>query len=228
MHTLALLGWSGETWIAVLAGAALIVSLAGLFVAWRAQSTADSAAEDAKRSATAAERSASAAEERTILHREALEIERTRVSRERLESIKAHGPEWEAAEAGEAGRFTVTNGLMEGALRNVGLAVASVQSAHLDCDGRRAVVLTRCDGPNGGGGWASTVSVPPQGLLSLKCDLEGMPLHGQVRPSLYLDFVQVGADTGQLGATIQLLRQGQTASGKDAWRVGDIRPGVLP
>lgn len=106
---------------------------------------------------------------------------------------------------------------------------AKIMGAWLDFNGQRAVVRTRCDPPQGGGGgWASTVFVPPQTILDLDALPDGIDLRGDARPSIYIDYEQVGADTGLLGATIDLRRRGSTPTAHQVWRIGDIRPGVLP
>ena len=221
-------GWDQGTWTVVVSLLALAVALGGLIVAIGSKGTSTRAADEAARSATAAERSAEAAEASTDLQRQAVDIERTRARREQLEAVQELGPKWEATEEGEAGYFTSDGSRMRGSLRNVGLATAAVQGAYMDFDGQRALVRTRCDGPHGGGGWASRVQVPPQAVLQLDCDLAGINLGGQARPSFYMDYEQTGADTGLLGVTIELLRSGTTAAGKDAWRVGQVRGGLLP
>lgn len=214
-------GWSVETWTVIAALLAVAVALASFIVAWRSHGTAKRAADQAKRSASAAERSAD-------LQSEALAIEKNRDQRERLEAVKSLGPEWEAVEPGEAGCFSSTTDQMRGRLRNSGLMVATVHDAYFDFDGQRAAVRTRCDGAQGGGGWASTVHVPPQSVLELECDLQGITLRGDARPSLYLDFEQPGTETGMHGVTVEFLRTGTTASGDAAWRVGRVRRGLLP
>jgi hypothetical protein len=222
------LGWDQGTWTVIVSALALAIALGGLIVAIGSHRTSTRAANEAARSATAAERSASAAEQSTELQREALEIERMRNRRERLDAVKEHGPKWEATEQGEAGYFTSDGSRMRGGLRNVGLTTAAVRGSYLDFDGQRALVRTRCDGLHGGGGWASKVNVPPQAVLELDCDLSGIHMRGNARPSLYMDYQQVGAEAGLLGVTVELLRSGNTAAGKDAWRVGRIREAVLP
>jgi hypothetical protein len=221
-------GWSQGTWTVVVSLLALVVALGGLVVAIGSHRTSRRAVEETARSASAAERSAGAAEDSAQLQREGVEIERMRERRERLQAVKERGPEWEATEEGEAGYFLSDGERMRGGLRNVGLTTAAVQGAYIDFDGQRAAVRTRCDGPHGGGGWASKVYVPPQAVLELDCGLGGIRLQGNARPSLYMDYEQLGADVGLLGVTFELLRTGNTAAGKDAWRVGRIREGLLP
>lgn len=223
-----LFGWTAETWTIIISAFAVGVAVGGLVVAIRSHRTANRAVAEAARSAAAAERSAAAAEQSTELQRAGLTIDRNREQRERLTAVKELGPRWEATEEGEAGYFTSDGERARGRLRNVGLMTATVHGAYMDCDGQRASVRTRCDGPQGGGGWATTVHVPPQAVLDLECDLGGMNLQGHARPALYMDYEQLGADTGLLGVTVELLRSGNTAAGKDAWRVGRIRDGVLP
>jgi len=219
-------GWDQGTWTVVVSVLALVVAVGGVVVAIASHRTSTRAAKEAARSATAAERSASTAEESTGLQREAIEIEHSRERRERLDAVLERGPKWEAAEEGEAGYFTSDESRMRGGLRNVGLATAAVQRAYMDFDGRQALVRTRCDGPHGGGGWASRVQVPPQAVLQLDCDLGGINLQGQARPSLNVGYEQPETDTGLLGVTIELLRTGNTAGGKDAWRVGRVCGGL--
>jgi hypothetical protein len=220
-------GWSQETWAVVASLLAVAVALPSVGIAWWSHRTSRDAVEQAERSAGAAERSAEAAERSAELQREALAIEKRRDQRELLESFKALAPQWEAIEDGAGGYFRSDAERMRGALRNAGLMTATVHAAYLDCDGRRAAVRMRCDSPQGGGGWAETVHVAPQSVLELECDLGGIQLRTTARPSLYMDFEPLGADTGLFAVTVELLRTGETVSGDAAWRVGRIRGGVL-
>jgi hypothetical protein len=140
-------GWSVGTWTVIAALLAVAVALASFIVAWRSHGISKRAVDQAERSAVAAEQSAE-------LQREALAIEKNRDQRERLEAVKSLGPDWEAAEDGEAGYFTSSAERMRGRLRSSGLMTATVRGANFDFDGQRAAVRTRCDGAHGGGGWA--------------------------------------------------------------------------
>jgi hypothetical protein len=64
-------------------------------------------------------------------------------------------------------------------------------------------------------------------VIELDCDLQGINLRGDARPSLHMDFQHLGTDAGMLGVTVELFRTGTTAAGQAAWRVGRVRPGLL-
>jgi len=177
-------------------------------------------------SARHAKRSAAAAERGVSVQERGLQLERNRERRERLEAVKFHGPAWEPVDDGMTGSFTGQR--LSGALRNSGLMTATVVGARLDHNGRCAVVRTRCDPPQGGGRWGTRVFVPPQSVLELEADLDGIDLAGDARPSLYMDYEQLGADTGLHGVTVELLRSGSSMAGQAQWRVGRIRVALLP
>lgn len=215
------LAWSSSTWSVIIAAIGAAISIASV-------GAAAYSARHSRRSADAASRSADSAERSVDLQKEALELERNRASREQLETIKTLGPSWEAAEDGVQGQFVSDGQQLSGRIRNAGLMTATVLGAWLDYNGQRAVLRTRCDTAQGGGGWASRVFVPPQGVLELQGDQAGIDLAGDARPTIYIDYEQLGTDTGLLGVTIELLREGSSPSGDACWRVGRIRSGLLP
>jgi hypothetical protein len=227
--------WNAATWSVVIAAGALVAAVAGLVIAWLSKDASQKSAREADRSATASERSAvasersaTAAEAGAELQKRALEVDQGRVARERLEYLQQRGPQWGAAESGEAGFFRSNAEAMHGQLRNTGLGTAKVTGAWLDCNGQRAVVHTRCDSNLGGGGWTSELYVPPGAVLELHCEIHRMGVEGAARPSLYMDFEQIGADTGQQGVTVTLLRKNSDAMGTALWEPTGFRPALLP
>jgi hypothetical protein len=72
------------------------------------------------------------------------------------------------------------------------------------------------------------VYVPPQAVLDLRADIADLDLTHAANPSVYLEYQQVGADTGLLGTTIVLRRKGSTVRGELAWVAEGFRPAVLP
>jgi hypothetical protein len=208
---------------------AIIVAITGLVVGWLSYQAAARSASAAETSAVEARRSADAAESGVRLQEEALELERNRERREWRERHRdATNAEWEPAEDGEAGFFRSTSTEFVGALRNTGLTSTRIRGAYLDFDGQRALLHTRCEGPNGSGGWESSPSVPPQAVLLLRASIGPAGLRGDARPTIYMDFDAAGIDNGIEGVTIELLRAGSAPTGEALWRVGRSRMALLP
>lgn len=209
------LGWSAETWAIVVASVGVAVTVILYLVdRFRPRSTTDPAV-------------IAAAERENELREEALEVERRRDQREGIAALKEHAPRWEAYEEGEAGYFISDGRELVGHLRNVGQHIAEVTVARLDLDGQVSAFAIKCDPPQGGGGYIATATVPPGSVMSMRCDVTGMALHGTARPSIYMDFTSIGSVTGALGVTIPLLRTGEDPRGHAQWRVGKPVPGVL-
>ena len=210
------IGWSAETW-AIVVGAVGVAVPVVIYLLDRLhpRSTSDPIA-------------TAATERENELRAEALEVERRREKLERIEALKEQAPRWEAHEDGEAGYFISDDRELTGQLRNVGLQIARVTFARLDLDGQVAPFSLKCDPPQGGAGYVATATVPPGSVMSLRCDVSGMPLDGLDRPNIYMDFTALGALAGDLGVTIPLLRTGEDPRGHPRWRLGEPHAGLLP
>jgi hypothetical protein len=209
------LGWSTGTWAVVVAAVGVAMTVVIYLVdRFRPRSTSDPAV-------------IAAAERENELRAEALEVERRRDQRERIEALMEQAPRWEAHEKGEAGYFTSDGRELVGRLRNVGQHVAQVNLARLDVDGQVATFALTCDPRHGGGGYIAEATVTPGSVMSMRCDITGMSLSGTARPSIYMDFTGLGSVTGELGVTIPLLRTGEDPRGHARWRIGEPVPGVL-
>lgn len=209
------LGWSAETWAIVVPSVGVAVTVAIYLVdRFRPPSTTDPAV-------------IAAAERENELREEALEVERRRDQRERIEALQEQAPRWEAYEEGEAGYFISDGRELVGHLRNVGQHIAKVTMARLDLDGQVSTFAIKCDPPHGGGGYIATATVPPGSVMSMRCDVTGMQFNGTARPSIYMDFTGLGSVAGDLGVTIPLLRTGEDPRGHAQWRIGEPLHGVL-
>lgn len=208
---------------------AIVIAIVGLVVAWLSYQAATRSASAAEVSAVEARRSANAAERGVRVQEEALELERDRERREAIRRYRdSTTAEWEPVDAGEVGYFRSSTDEFNGALRNSGLTATRVRGAYLDYDGQRSLILTRCDGPNGSGGWESSPSVPPGAVLQMRADISPAGLRGDARPTIYMDFDAAGIDNGLEGITIELLRAGSSPTGDALWRIGRSRMAVLP
>jgi hypothetical protein len=212
------LGWSAETWAVVVGAVAAVAAVAGVVVAVIK-----------KPAEPKPDPEELAARKRELeLREEAAEQERQRAARERMQILRERDPEWEPAEDGPAGYFTSDSSELVGALRNVGLHIAKVTGAYLDFDGQRSTFAVKCDPAQGGGGYIATATVPPQAVMSMRCDVRGMRLDGLARPSIYIDFEGLGGVTGDLGVTIPLLRNAEDPRGHALWKLGTPRYALMP
>jgi hypothetical protein len=208
---LAFLGWTAETWGPVIAAAATIVAVLAAASAWKSARAAADTAEEARRGRLIAEQS--------------LALERERSHREVADYTERVAPRWQATELDERGYFSSDGSHLEGSLRNGGLHGARILLAVLDMAGPRAAVQTRCDG-TASGGWEEHPDVPPGSVLQLRCDLDGLPISGDARPMLYMDYEAPGLNHPPFGVTVELLRQRSDARGHTRWRVGAVRNDV--
>lgn len=187
---------------------AIVVSVASVLVA--------------RRSALAAERSAD-------IQQTALDLEKNRHARERVKHAEERTPVWTEADDGEPGYFTWNGSLLEGILLNTGLSAAAIDLAVLDLPtGGRSQLETRVD-PAGqvDGGWSSRPIIPPGAMMRVQCDMSQADATSPGRPSIYMDYTATGvAQSGPLGATIELLRTGEDAAGHPRWRIGDVKYAV--
>jgi type II secretory pathway pseudopilin PulG len=192
----------------VISVVALIVSLASVVVAIR--------------SARATERSVD-------IQQDAFDLEQRREAQRRVREAEERAPTWAAADEGEAGYFEWDGATLEGRLLNEGLSSAAIDLAVIDLPrGGRCQLQTRVD-PAGAadGGWSSHPIVPPGAMLRVQGEVSEVDASAPGRPSIYLDYTANGvAQTGALGATVELLRSGEDRAGRPRWRVGEVKYAV--
>lgn len=205
---LAFLSWSSGTWAVVFSAIGVIVAIVARL--------------DARRAAKAAEESAEQQRRATDLAEQALSLERERSHREVGAYTERVAPRWEAAAEGADGFFRTDGSCMFGSLRNCGLHGARILVAALDVAGPREGMQTRCR-DSGDDRWDGEPHVPPGSVLELRCDLSGLPINGDARPLIYMDYDAPGLNHPMFGVTIELLRTGAGADGRPEWKVEAIR-----
>lgn len=205
------LGWTTDAWVAVIAAAALLVSVVAAIVA-------GVSARHAARSASEAERSNDIAEQ-------LLGLERQRGHREVVDYTERVAPRWEPAKPGTQGYFYFDGSHLQGALRNEGLHAARILLAVMDFGGARVPVQTRVGHDFA---WEDNAQVPPGDVLRLRCDPPGHAIGGDARPTLYVDYEAPDLDHPPFGVTVELLAKGTDHRGHRVWRVGAIRRDVRP
>lgn len=214
--TAALLGWSAETWGAVLTAVGIVVAIA----------IAIAVALEARRGRTKAPPDTSGQEARRYALRadEAAGLEGKRNKR----AIAGYGdsvaPRWEVGESGGHAFFASDGSELEGALCNVGSSGAEILLVMLEVAGSRVRMQTRH--ADGAGEWEDHPYVAPGSLLQLRCGLDGLAMGGDVRPKLRIDYEAPTLDYPAFGVTLELLRHGSDPRGRTLWRLRSSRVAV--